>query len=176
MGAYGFNHYNWQYKTFQDKDEVTVELSQVIHNEVDGFPGDMIVTVSYTLNNANRLDVTYRAYDITADTLFNPTNHIYFNLSKRQDLLTHELQLNSKFYLETQADLIPTGRLLPVDNTPYDFRKTKNLGQAVQRNNGFDDAFLVGQASEEPIAVLSDSDSGDTISIFLIEMVWSCIH
>lgn len=166
-GAHGFNHTNWKYTTSRNDSSVSVIFQQKIRQAIDGFPGDILATVIYTLDNSNRVTIAYSALGGEVDTLFNPTCHVYFNLSNRQDLSTHSLQINSDGYLETDDELIPTGRVKDVEASPYDFRKMKNLQVAIAENHGFDDVFVVngpGKATM-PIAVLRDDESGDQVTI-----------
>ena len=60
---------------------------------------------------------------LQSNQVFNPTNHVYFNLSDKQDLSSHELQIYSDYRLELDSELIPTGQKINVDGTNYDFRK-----------------------------------------------------
>lgn len=94
-----------------------------------------MVTVIYTLDNSNNVTISFNALgDDKVDTLFNPTNHVYFNLSNRSDLASHELKINSDGYLELDENLIPTGRIRHGEGTAYDFTKGANLYEAIQQN------------------------------------------
>ncbi|GBG94804.1 aldose 1-epimerase [Ligilactobacillus salitolerans] len=166
-GDGGFRFLNWGYTTSRTENSVSVIFQKHIKEERDGFPGNFLATVIYTLDNKNRVTISYSALNGEEETLFNPTCHAYFNLSDRHDLTTHSLQINSHEYLQLDDELIPTGRVLQVDDTPYDFRKFKSLQQAIDENQGFDDAFVVngpGMATE-PIVVLRDNESGRQITI-----------
>lgn len=102
-------------------------------------------------------------------SLFNPTNHVYFNLGQTQDLTNHNLHIAASHRIETDNELIPTGQKLAVDQTVYDFRSIKPLYPAIVENNGFDTAFEIDQqaiGTTQPIAILQDSISHDQISIY----------
>ena len=90
-------------------------------------------------------------------------------MSNRSDLASHELKINSDGYLELDENLIPTGRIRHGEGTAYDFTKGANLYEAIQQNEkgGFDDAFVVNGPGKavEPIAVLRDTQSGNTVTI-----------
>ena len=134
---------------------------------MDGFPGNILATIIYTLNNNNKVTISFSALGGSKDSLFNPTNHVYFNLSDRQDLSSHSLKINSSATLETDENNIPTGRVKEVEATPLDFRDFRNVKAAADEADGFDDAFVVNQPGKgtEPIAVLRDEDSGRQITI-----------
>lgn len=107
----------------------------------NGFPGEVHVEVTYVLNNNSQFEIEYRA-TTTEDTLFDPTNHTYFNLSGglKRDILSQVLIADVDRFVELRDDLIPTGNILPVDGTAFDFR----LGEP----------FSQGRASEHPQNVM----------------------
>ena len=166
-GPHGFNHYNWKYTTSRNENSISVIFQQKVRAKKDGFPSNILATAIFTLDNMNNVTITYSALGGEVDTLFNPTCHAYFNLSNHQDLSTHSLQINSDNVLETDSELIPTGRVRDVEGTPYDFRTMKNLQVAIAENHGFDDAFVVNAPGkkDELIAVLRDNESGDQVEI-----------
>ena len=166
-GPQGYRFLNWGYTTSRGTNSVSVLFQKHIKETRDGFPGNYLATVVYTLDNNNKVTISYSALNGEHDTLFNPTCHTYFNLSDKRDLSTHSLMVNSHEYLETDDETIPTGRVLQVDDTPYDFRKFKNLKEADDENGGFDDAFVVngpGMATK-PTAVLRDNESRRQVTI-----------
>ncbi len=86
------------------------------------------MSVVYTLTNNNELVITY--YGISdKNTLLNVTNHTYFNLSGnlKKDILQHELTIKSDQFLELNRSLLPTSKLINVENTPFDFRSGKRI-------------------------------------------------
>ena len=165
-GPKGMQVQNWNYVTNLNDDYVETKFIRRLYSSVDGFPGDVTVSISYRLNNNNRLTILFEAFDVTESTVFNPTNHVYFNLSDKQDLSSHELQIYSDYRLELDSELIPTGQKINVDETNYDFRKTTDLLPRIEANNGFDDAFVVGGGTcdhVKEVAILHDKESGDGI-------------
>ena len=76
---------NWNYVTNLNDEYVETKFIRRLYSSVDGFPGDVTVSISYRLNNNNRLTILFEAFDVTESTVFNPTNHVYFNLSDKQD-------------------------------------------------------------------------------------------
>lgn len=166
-GEHGFSTWNWNYSTSTGKNSVSVIFQKKINEKMDGFPGNILATIIYTLNNNNKVTIAYSAMNGKIDTLFNPTCHVYFNLSDRRDLTTHELQINSSNILDTNEKLIPTGKIIDVTDTPYDFRKFKNVALTVGELHGLDTAYVVnepGQATK-PIAILKDTKSNRQITV-----------
>ena len=93
----------------------------------NGFPGDMEVAATYTLNEKNELHVHFRA-NTDAPTVINMCNHAYFNLNKPgTQILDHVVTINADHYTPVNNVLIPTGKIAPVAGTPYDFRKPVQL-------------------------------------------------
>ncbi|MFH0423732.1 aldose epimerase family protein [Streptococcus sp. A11] len=165
-GPEGFHQLHWDYQVIEDEDRVTVVFSHSITEAHDGFPADMDVTVAVCLTNENQVIFEFSGANATKSTVFNPTTHPYFNLSRYQNLQTHELMVAADYVLETDDELIPSGQFLPVDNTPFDFRKLTNLSRAIEQSVGFDDAFVVNQAENQPIVVLRDRESGDQLNVY----------
>lgn len=108
----------------------------------DGFPGNMKISVRYTLSADNALRMEYRA-SADADTLVNLTNHSYFNLDGGGNVLNQKLRLYCSEYLESNAETCPTGRILPVAGTPMDFTAGKHIGQDL--GAGYPQTEIVGQ-------------------------------
>ena len=92
----------------------------------EGFPGNVRVRVDVRLTEADELILDYTA-ETDADTVINLTNHSYFNLSGKEQMLDQELYLNADSYLEVDAGLIPTGRRIDVTGTEFDFRTRRPI-------------------------------------------------
>ncbi|HEX5023738.1 MAG TPA: aldose epimerase family protein, partial [Agriterribacter sp.] len=109
----------------------------------EGYPGNLRVTVAYTLTDDNALIIDYTAITDAA-TPVNLTNHTYFNLSagKEPDILNHELMLISQYYTAVDNHCIPTGELMPVKNTAFDFTMPKKIGKDISETAmGYDHNF-----------------------------------
>ncbi|MGB5140727.1 MAG: galactose mutarotase, partial [Trichococcus flocculiformis] len=101
------------------------------------------------------------------ETLFNPTSHIYFNLSgeAKRPITEHILQLACEEVLELDTDKLPTGKKRAVDGTAFDFREATVIGDAIQKKpEGFDDVFLM-HSDEQKQLVLSDAGSGREMAL-----------
>lgn len=95
----------------------------------EGYPGTLSLEVRYHLNEQNGLEMEYWA-QTDAPTVLNLTNHSYFNLNGQDGstVLTHKLTLSAGSFTEGDAETLPTGVILPVDGTPMDFRRGKEIG------------------------------------------------
>ena len=120
----------------KDGDTVTFVLDSPDGDQ--GYPGSLHIEVTYTLTDANELHIDYKAelVDGAASTLFNPTNHSYFNLSGHDSgsVLDHEVIIRADRFTPTDGQLIPTGELRDVTGTPMDFRQPKMIMQDIGRD------------------------------------------
>ncbi|MET3135827.1 aldose 1-epimerase [Undibacterium sp. GrIS 1.2] len=140
-GSAGFHRVKWDAIPFVRNDArgeiaaVGLTLSYLSVDGEQGYPGNLQVTVTYTLTNANELQVLYQAETDQA-TPINLTQHTYFNLAgisdSVSDILGHELMINADAYTPVNSALIPTGSLLSVADTAFDFRTPKLIGARIQ--------------------------------------------
>ncbi len=136
-----------------------------------GMPGNAEVSVTYTLEYPGALRLTYDALS-DKDTVFNLTNHTYFNLAghhRPEKAMDQILMLTARFYLPDDAESIPTGELKPVEGTPMDFRQPKAIGRDLDQDyrcfklqGGYDHCF---EAYADPCAILSDPESGRSMAV-----------
>lgn len=154
-GLKGFNAVVWD---AQQKDEQTVVLSYLSKDGEEGFPGNLSVTVTYTLTDDNAVDIKYEA---TTDqtTILNLTNHAYFNLSGAGDpsIADHILKINSHYYLPTDETAIPYGKPEKTAGTPMDFSSPHEIGLHINEKTdqliwarGYDHTYVLdkGEPSE----------------------------
>ena len=126
----------------------------------ENYPGNLKVQVLFTLTDDNRLCISYDA-DTDADTPVNLTNHSYFNLNGDGSILSHRLQLFAERICENDAGCLPTGRLLWVEGTAFDFRKEKEIGADIGADEeqlilagGYDHNYVL--AGKKAAVVYSD--------------------
>ena len=148
-GLRGFNRYVWQ----AEEVENGLRFSRVSPDGEEGYPGTLHVSVTYLIHG-NTLMLDYQAQSDT-DTLCNLTNHAYFNLSGKGTVLNHLLRINAERFLENDAGCLPTGRLLSVADTPFDFRTEKEIGRDIEQDDiqlkncgGFDHNFCLDGGNE----------------------------
>jgi len=128
-GVIGFDKALWSAQAEFHPNSPRLRLRHVSANGDEGYPGQLDVTVDYTLTHDNELRIDYRA---TTDrpTHVNLTNHSYLNLAGAAsgDILNHELQINADHFTPVDEGLIPTGEIRSVEGTPMDFRKPMAIG------------------------------------------------
>lgn len=144
-GREGFAGKVWSGKLREERRAAAVEFSLHSADGEEGFPGNLAVTVTYTLNDANELTLRYGA---TTDrpTVVNLTNHAYFNLAAAGDVYGHELQIFADEFTPGDRDLIPTGEFRSVTATPLDFRTPHRIGERIAQiegPSGYDHNFVV---------------------------------
>ncbi len=135
-GPEGFHRRVWTVEEAKGGDAATLKLKYISKDMEEGYPGNLTVFVTYTLHNNNSLDVLYEA---TTDkkTVLNLTQHSYFNLSGdfTKTILDHQITIDADKLVLVDANLIPTGKLDDVTNTPFDFRKPKAIGKDIAVTN-----------------------------------------
>jgi aldose 1-epimerase len=142
-------------------------------NDETGFPGDVDVTVCYSLDEEGLL-IHYQAVP-TQDTPFNITNHVYFNLAGQGvgKVYDQELQLEADFYTVADAENVPTGEIRPVAGTPLDFTQFRKIGPGIEGlaasgdiQGGFDHNLVLKGTGMRKVAVARDAQSGRVMETF----------
>ncbi len=162
-GTRGFDKRLWIVEKTVDGDNPSIRLSYICADGEEGYPGNVSVSVTYTLHADNGLELSYSA---TTDkkTIINLSNHVYFNLNGNGDgtILDHELQMNADRYVRVDETLIPTGEIVPVKGTPLDFRTTTRIGDRVEADfdqivnaGGIDQTFVVNRKTEGELVLAS---------------------
>ena len=168
-GIHGWSKKIWNYTTNADENSVTFACKSADMEE--GYPGEVLAEAKFTVTEDNAMVIEYTAVTDKA-TPINMTNHWYFNMNGQGsgNVLGHTLQLMSEAITETDPGLIPTGNLLPVEGTPYDFRSGKVIGtdfEAVRPLDtaGYDNNFVLGAPGEfKKFAVLTGDKTGITMT------------
>lgn len=172
-GSKGFSHVRWNAVAHASENEAGVEFTYTSPDGEEGYPGNLDLKMTYTITNHNELLISYSAKSDKA-TLVNLTNHTYFNLSGnlKDDIQEHLLTMDSEKFLEIGKDMLPTGNMLSVENTPFDFREGKPISEGVnsdhQQNqivgNGFDHPFLLSSNYQNEI-IMKDEKSGRVLTV-----------
>lgn len=165
-GPGGFHTRLWYYSIEQKADEINLHLQYLSPHLEEGYPGNLDAQVTYTLKESGELLITYEA-KTDAPTHVNLTNHAYFNLGGFGDkIFDHQLMVDANHYLELNESLVPTGKLVPVQGSPFDYRP----GQAPMSliRGAMDYCFVLnhGHSLDHPAAALRHPDSGRTMSLY----------
>ncbi|MGY0580656.1 MAG: aldose epimerase family protein [Paraglaciecola chathamensis] len=176
-GEDGFNRRVWQVQELDDVTQPSLKLTLVSEDGDQGFPGQLTVNVTYTLAPSG-LRISYQAHT-TQDTVFNPTQHTYFNLAGHDSgsVESHKVQILASRYTPTDENAIPLGERVDVAGSPFDLRELTTLNGPLQSSheqiklgNGFDhnwclDAYQSDMESPELVAKAVDTASGRTLSV-----------
>ncbi|RTQ48148.1 galactose mutarotase [Hymenobacter gummosus] len=169
-GKRGFDKVLWQAQPGSSADGQTLTLTYRSQDGEEGYPGNLDVTVVYTLTANDELKIDYAATTDKA-TPVNLTNHAYFNLQGRQDVLGHEVTLPADRYTVVDAGLIPTGELRPVKGTPFDFTTPHKIGERIaQVPGGYDHNWVLNQTDGmHAAATVYEPTSGRTMTVTTTE-------
>lgn len=177
-GIKGFHRQVWNARIFEnEKKEQGVVFSYFSKDGEEGFPGNLKAEVTYLLTENNELKIEYTA---TTDkpTLINMTNHAYFNLNGEGNgnILDHQMKVNAMKFVETDAELIPTGEVKPVENTPLDYRQFAPVGSGINKDHnqiikgkGYAAAMVIKEENSPVLNEMSiaySEESGIKLEVF----------
>ncbi len=135
-GTIGFNKVLWNAEPILTDSSQSLKLIYHSKDGEQGYPGNLTIEVIYTLNNNNEIVIDYSA---TTDkpTIINPTHHSYFNLSGsfENTILNHELYIDADYITTVNDQLIPTGELMRVEGTPFDFKTFHKIGERINQQH-----------------------------------------
>ncbi len=172
-GGQGLQSKFWFVNEFTDNE---IEMHCSSFDKDDGYPGRISVTMIYRLREDNALHILFTAVT-DKPTILNLTNHSYFNLngSGKGNILKHRLQLNAHYFTPVDETLIPTGEVISVDQTPFDFRKPAPIGERLsaqheqlRKAGGFDHNFVVvnGQRRVKFVGMVEAPETGRKMEVF----------
>ncbi|MGH2270916.1 aldose epimerase family protein [Anaerohalosphaeraceae bacterium U12dextr] len=178
-GVKGFDKVIWTAEGIQTDHGVGVKLAYLSKDMEEGYPGNLLVNVTYMLTNNNELIIEYRAMTDKA-TVCNLTNHNYYNLTgnAKDSILNHVLMINADKFTPVDAGLIPTGELRPVKGTPMDFTKPSVIGarvndadEQIKFGGGYDHNWVLNKKGGEMslAATLYEPTSGRVMEVWTEE-------
>jgi aldose 1-epimerase len=178
-GPTGFQTRVWTPKVVTGPDGDALELTYVSKDGEEGYPGTLTAKVVYSLRKDGGLAIDYTA-TTDAPTVVNLTNHAYFNLAGEGEgtILGHEMQIEADAFTPVDATLIPTGKIQPVEGTPFDFRKPVAIGARIdapddqlEAGGGYDHNFVLrGKTGElRLVARVREPKSGRVLEVLTTE-------
>jgi aldose 1-epimerase len=173
-GLKGFDKVVWTAKPLESSDGPSLRLDYLSQDGEEGYPGNLSVTVTYTLTDDNGLKIDSRA-TTDKDTICNLTHHSYFNFHGGDDVLHYLVQINAERFTAVNADVIPTGELRLVAGTPLDFRKPTPIGtrinspeEQIQLAGGYDHNWVFDKPAGQLacVARVTDKSTGRFMEVF----------
>ena len=173
-GLVGADKMVWDVVSANDS---VIKMHALFADGLDGFPGNLDVTMSYTLTHDNQFQIRYAATTDTT-TLCNFSHHSFFNLKGEGNgtILDHELQINSRYMTTVDEHLIPTGKFSGVKETPFDFREKHTIGERIGADDeqlrnakGYDHNWIIDKNDAKAYAwnaTLTDPKSGREMQVW----------
>jgi len=172
-GLRGLDKRVWSSEAVRTESTSSVRFTYVSPAGEEGYPGTLSVTVTYTLADASdELTIDFAA-TTDAPTACNLTNHVFFNLAGQGSILDHQVTLRADQLVPVSPALIPTGELMDVSGTPFDFRNAHAIGERIgaphdqlRRARGYDHCYVLGpDKSLKSAAFVSEPTSGRTLEV-----------
>lgn len=165
-GKGGFSTRVWKAEETTDVNgNPAVRMSYLSENGEEGYPGNLEISVTYSLTEENQVILDYAA-TTDATTVVNPTSHVYFNLhgTSAESTDSHLLTIYAGSYTPTDAELIPTGEIAPVEGTPMDFRTPVTIGaridtpdfEPLRLGNGYDHNWVLDKPDGEKTSLAAE--------------------
>ncbi len=179
-GIRGFNKVEWQVSQQAQQHAQSLTLDYLSPDGEEGYPGNLHVQVAFSLSDANELTIHYRA-TTDKDTIMNLTQHPYFNLAGQgaADILRHELTLNAGTFTPIDGNMIPTGELRAVKDTPFDFSKPTTIGARIGEEDeqltlagGYDHNWVLNKTGDDALtfaARVFEPESGRILEVLTTE-------
>ncbi|MCQ2507900.1 MAG: galactose mutarotase [Dorea sp.] len=168
----GFEGFDCKWFELKELKEDSITYHYTSPDMEEGYPGKLDVDVTYRVRGAELEILIDGSCD--QDTIFNPTCHIYFNLSDSgEQIYHHELKIDADEIVTVDADGIPTGQLMMVEDTPFDFRDFRKIGKSIHdpvktliERKGYDHAFVLNASAPDAVKVaLREEKSGRSVAI-----------
>ncbi|XP_047263495.1 galactose mutarotase isoform X3 [Capsicum annuum] len=169
-GPKGFDHIVWKVSKYT-KGGANPRITLTYHSPdgEQGFPGDLLVSVTYALKDRYKLIVTMKAKALNKATPVNLAQHTYWNLGGHNSghVLSNEIQIFASHITPLDEHFIPTGQIVPVKNTPYDFLKPREVGSQFNKlQNGYNINYRLESTKKmKPVAIVHDKKSGRAMNL-----------
>ena len=171
-GFVGFDKVLWDARGLRDESRTALSLHYFSLDGSEGYPGDLSVWVIYSLIGLG-LRIEYWA-ETDLPTILNLTNHSYFNFGESDDVLDHFLTMNSDYFTPVDDFLIPTGVLVSVEDTPFDFRNPNRIGDRIDESHdqilkggGYDHNMVLREGGElKYAAFLYEENTGIGMELY----------
>jgi len=175
-GVRGFEKAVWRAREISAAHDNKLILQYISADGEEGYPGELLVRVEYSLGDENEFRIAYSA-TTDKDTVLSLTNHSYFNLTGAAecDIRQHRLQLNADRFTPVDENLIPTGELRSVAHTPFDFTQPEAIGARIDQDDpqlnfghGYDHNWVLNAAHGNALrfaALLADPVSGRALEV-----------
>ncbi|MCD4747144.1 MAG: galactose mutarotase [Bacteroidales bacterium] len=171
-GIKGFDKVVWDAEEIDNKEGVGLKLKYISKDGEEGYPGNLEVTVTYTLTNNNELKISYEAVT-DKPTPVNITHHSYFNLAGagKEDILNHELMIDADKYTVVDKELIPTAELRDVKDTPMDFTSPESIGSRIAAvEGGYDHNYVLNNNGKfAKVVEVIEPQSGRLMEVYTSE-------
>lgn len=174
-GKINFSKKIWDTETSINENSISLVFRYTSPDGENGYPGTLHAVTAYTLTNDDEWIIDYHA-ETDKPTLYNPTNHIYFNLSGsvKETILDHHLFVNSESYVPLREDGIPNGNIVPSAGTVFDVTTPAPIRRAAESDDeqiafvkqGYDHPFVLSHKGNEPDAILSHKKSGRAVYMY----------
>jgi aldose 1-epimerase len=176
-GTIGFDKRLWHGEWLELDGVNSVRFSRNSPDGEENYPGDLNVGITYSLDESNRLTLDYQA-TTSARTIINLSQHSYFNLGGHdgESIVEHELRIGAEFFTPVDKTMIPTGEILSVSGSPFDFRTAKPIGRDIEQSHtqlefglGYDHNFVLTAPYDDGLraaAELFDPKSGRQLRLF----------
>jgi aldose 1-epimerase len=176
-GNKGFDKVVWEPTMVANSQGPALKLSYLSKDGEEGYPGNLSVSVVYTLTDDNALKVDYTA-TTDKDTVVNLTQHSYFNLAGKDTILNHVVLIPADKFTPVDSTLIPTGELRPVEGTPFDFRTPTAIGARINQDDeqlkfgkGYDHNWVINKPLGQfgLMARVTEPSTGRVLEVFSTE-------
>ena len=175
-GFVGYNNLMYETEIYEEEDITSIEFSRLSPDMEQGFPGNLDISVTYSLTEENELVIEYYAVS-DKDTIVNFTNHSYFNLAGHDSgsIIDHKVWIKANQFTPTTDDLIPTGEIRDVTGTPMDFRTLKSIEQDIEADyeplrqaGGYDHNYVldIDGTEVEKVAELVSDKTGRIMEVY----------